>query len=67
MDFKDNTIINCLSYFIIYIKIKINCIFDILFIYLIINIGYEIMVNDNNNYFWYYKCIFENICNLKIL
>lgn len=64
MDFKDNMIIN-LSYLIIYIKIKINCIFDILFIYLIINIGYEIMVNDNNNYFWYY--IFENICNLKIL
>lgn len=61
MDFKDNMIINCLSYFIIYIKIKINCIFN----YLIINIGYEIMVNDNNNYFWYY--IFENICNLKIL
>lgn len=51
MDFKDNMIINCLSYFIIYIKIKINCIFDILFIFLIINIGYEIMVNDNNNYF----------------
>lgn len=48
MDSKDNMIIN-LSHLTIHIKI--NCTSDTLLIYLIRNIGYEIMVNDNNNYF----------------
>lgn len=50
MDSKDNMIIN-LSHLTIHIKIKINCTSDTLLIYLIRNIGYEIMVNDNNNHF----------------
>lgn len=50
MDSKDNMIIN-LSHLTIHIKIKINCTSDTLLIFLIINTGYEIMVNDNNNHF----------------
>lgn len=51
MHTKDNMIINCSSHLTIHIKIKINCTSDTLLIYLIRNIGYEIMVNDNNNHF----------------
>lgn len=51
MDSKDNMIINCSSHFTIHIKIKIDCTSDTLLIFLIINTGYEIMVNDNNNHF----------------